>query len=412
MTVHHPRSDGAHTAGATAESVAPEAVAVATAVARPIPWLQVAGYQPHALHGPGVLWGERNCYVDVLVELLHALRLEPRAMLGVCAAVDFEGDHVTFVKPSLEELRHFYGLDVQELTLYKPLVAHAQEQLAMGRLVNAEVDAYWLPDTAGTDYHRQHVKTSVIMAELDVPGGRLGYFHNAGYYEVTGEDFERLLRLYAPHDPAYLPLYAELIRIDRVVHRPLRELAALAWGRLAVHVARRPESNPIWRWGVRFAADLPQLQAGGLARYHAWAFATTRQMGAAMELLAAELWWLQEYAAPGSATHGALQQAASAFLRLSQGCKSFILKGARGVSTTRPLDVTLLFDDMATAWEEGMTALQAALRGGLDAPSAAAPDRSASQGAGGHPDGAKGGHGGHQRHDELAADLPLLVVRS
>jgi hypothetical protein len=347
--------------------------------------------------------------VDVLVELLHALRLEPRAMLGVCAAVDFEGDHVTFVKPSLEELRHFYGLDVQELTLYRPLVAHAVEQLAMGRLVNAEVDAYWLPDTAGTDYHRQHVKTSVIMAELDVPGGRLGYFHNAGYHEVTGEDFERLLRLHAPHDPAYLPLYAELIRIDRVVHRPLRELAALAWGRLAVHVARRPESNPIWRWGVRFAADLPQLQAGGLARYHAWAFATTRQMGAAMELLAAELWWLREFAPAGSSAHVALQQAASAFLRLSQGCKSFILKGARGVSTARPLDVTLLFDDMATAWEEGMAALQEALRGGLDA---TGKEPSAPQGAGGHPDGAIGGDGGHQRHHELAPDLPFLAVRA
>jgi hypothetical protein len=386
--------------------------APAAGVARPIPWLQVAGYQPHALHAPGVLWGERNCYVDVLVELLHVLRLEPRAMLGVCASVDFEGDHVTFVKPSLEELRHFYGLDVQELTLYKPLVAHAQEQLALGRLVNAEVDAYWLPDTAGTDYHRQHVKTSVIMAELDVRGRRLGYFHNAGYHEVTGDDFDRLLRLHAPPDPAYLPLYAELIRLDRVVHRPLRELAALAWGRLAVHVARRPESNPVWRWGVRFAADLPQLQAGGLARYHAWAFATTRQMGAAMELLAAELWWLQAFAPSGSATHAALQRAASAFLRLSQGCKSFILKGARGVSTGRPLDVTLLFDDMATAWEEGMAAMQEALRDGLDAPGEDAPPASAPQGAGGHPDDAKDGDGGHHRHDELAADLPLLVVRA
>lgn len=407
MTAPRAGSDGGATAGG-----GPEAVALPSAVARPIPWLQVAGYQPHALHAPGVLWGERNCYVDVLVELLHALRLEPRAMLGVCAAVDFEGDHVTFVKPSLEELRHFYGLDVQELTLYRPLVAHAQEQLAMGRLVNAEVDAFWLPDTAGTDYHRQHVKTSVIMAELDVAGGRLGYFHNAGYHEVTGEDFERLLRLHAPPDPAYLPLYAELIRIDRVVHRPLRELAALAWGRLAVHVARRPASNPIWRWGVRFAADLPQLQAGGLARYHAWAFATTRQMGAAMELLAAELWWLREFAPPGSSAHAALQQAASAFLRLSQGCKSFILKGARGVSTARPLDVTLLFDDMATAWEEGMAAMQEALRDGLEVPGADAPRASASQGAGGHPDDAKDGDGGHQRHRELAPDLPLLVVRA
>ena len=201
-------------------------------------------------------------------------------------------------------------------------------------------------------------------------------------------------------------------------------------GRGIAHTEQTPERNSGRLEGVQLWVALPEPvrngassfvaveevpiveQAGGLARYHAWAFATTRQMGAAMELLAAELWWLQEFAAPGSATHAALQRAASAFLRLSQGCKSFILKGARGVSTGRPLDVTLLFDDMATAWEEGMAALQAALRGGLDAPPATVPTASASQGAGGHPDGAKGGHGGHQRHDELAADLPLLVVRS
>ena len=102
MTVHHPRSDGAHTAGAPAESVAPEAVAVAAAVARPIPWLQVAGYQPHALHGPGVLWGERNCYVDVLVELLHA---EAQAQAICMDTKDFERAYRAFVakqKPVFE----------------------------------------------------------------------------------------------------------------------------------------------------------------------------------------------------------------------------------------------------------------------------------------------------------------------
>lgn len=77
MTAPRAGSDGGASPGGAAE-----AVALPSAVARPIPWLQVAGYQPHALHAPGVLWGERNCYVDVLVELLHALRLEPRAMLG------------------------------------------------------------------------------------------------------------------------------------------------------------------------------------------------------------------------------------------------------------------------------------------------------------------------------------------
>jgi len=43
------------------------------------------------------------------IELLHALRLEPLAALGSCAAVDFEGDNFTFYKPSHDDLRELFG---------------------------------------------------------------------------------------------------------------------------------------------------------------------------------------------------------------------------------------------------------------------------------------------------------------
>ncbi|HWH85062.1 MAG TPA: DUF1839 family protein, partial [Burkholderiaceae bacterium] len=80
-----------------------------------------AGRARHALHGEGSIWVEKNCYVDVWIELLHALRLEPHACLPFVFAIDFEGDQWTFFKPPQAELRTLYGIDVQELTVWRPL---------------------------------------------------------------------------------------------------------------------------------------------------------------------------------------------------------------------------------------------------------------------------------------------------
>lgn len=343
-------------AGAAVAVTAPPAVRRALA----IPGLDADGYVPHALHAPGMLWVEKNCYADVVIELVHALGLEPLALGGYALAVDFEGDHWTFFKPPLEELRLLYGLDVQELNVWRPLLAHAEEQLAAGRLIATEADAHWLPDTAGTDYRRAHVKTTIILADVDAEARRLGYFHNAGYHALHGEDFARLFHLDEPADAARLPLYAELIRTDRLARLPVPALAAVAWERLAVHAARRPRRNPVEAWGTRFALDLPALQEAGLPHYHAWAFATTRQVGASAELLAAHLRWLAA-AGPRGAVAEALEAGAAAFLRLSAGAARFILKGARAVATARGFDADPLFAELAGAWAEGGAAVEAAL---------------------------------------------------
>ena len=64
-----------------------------------IPGLTQATYSRHALHGEGVIWPEKNCYADLWIELLHAQKLAPEAMLPFVLAVDFEGDQWTFFKP-------------------------------------------------------------------------------------------------------------------------------------------------------------------------------------------------------------------------------------------------------------------------------------------------------------------------
>jgi hypothetical protein len=325
------------------------------------PGLSAHGYRAHPLHAPGMLWVEKNCYVDVVIELVHAMGGDPLAMGGYCLATDFEGDHWTFFKPPHEELRLLYGLDVQELNVWRPLLDHACEQLAAGRFISTEADAHWLPDTAGTDYRRGHQKTTIILADVDVAARRLGYFHNAAYHELDGEDFAQLFHLDQPADSARLPLYAELIRTDRFVALPAPALAAVAWARLAVHASRRPRGNPVAAWGTRFATELPMLQAAGLSHYHAWAFATTRQVGASAELLAAHLRWLAEADGADGAGCAALEVAAASFLQLSGGAARFVLKGARAVSTGRPLEAGPLFGELAAAWDAGVAAVDAAL---------------------------------------------------
>lgn len=321
-----------------------------------VPGLQAAGYRRHALHDEARTWVEKNCYVDVWIEVLHALGLDPAAMLGACAAIDFAGDGFTFFKPSHDELRELYGVQVHELNVWLPLVEHAERHLAAAELIASEVDSFWLPDTAGTDYRRNHVKTTIVLADLDVAARRLGYFHNAGYFELAGDDFTGLFRLDAPPDKGFLPLYAELLRVDHVVRLPRAELARQARTLLERHVARRPRQNPITRFGLCLGRDLATAAQRGPSWFHAWAFATVRQLGACLELLAFHLRWL-EAAGDGEG----LDAAAVEFECAAGGAKTLILKAARAANQGRPLDGELAVRDIAAAWERGMRELARAL---------------------------------------------------
>ncbi len=318
-----------------------------------LPGLSASTHRPHLLHGPEQVWVEKNCYVDIWIELLHALGLEPRAAMGFALSIDFQGDQWTFVKPSLDTLQQLYGIEVQELNVWRPLLDHAAEHLAAGRLISTEADAWWLPDTAGTDYRSAHTKTTIVLNALDPAGERLGYFHNTGYHELQGEDFRQLFRIGLPPDPTALPLYAEWIGLDRLQRRTPAELVAIALPMLRDQLARRAPDNPMRRFGARLAQDWPVLVSQGLAQYHAWAFATIRQFGAAYELTGAHLRWL---AAEGGPDYRA---AADSFERISQGAKAMILKLARAVNTRKPLDVGALLDALAADWDAGMAALGA-----------------------------------------------------
>jgi len=319
-----------------------------------LPGLQPSSYQRHALHAEERVWVEKNCYIDLWIEVIHAVGCDPMAIMPFVVAVDFEGDQWTFFKPPLGEIRRLYGLDTQELNVWRPLIEHTVEHLADGKLVATEADAFWLPDTRGTDYRTAHTKTTIVINDIDVDARQLGYFHNAGYFSLEGEDFERLFHLGEPPDPTRLPLFAETVRINRAVRRPPAELRAISRELLGAHLALRPSDNPVARFEQRFAQDLPRMTERGLAHYHAWAFATIRQLGAAFELAAAHLRWLD-------VDDTELAGAAAAFDKISAAAKAFILKAARAVNARRAIDAAPMFADMAGAWRSGMEILAARL---------------------------------------------------
>jgi hypothetical protein len=317
-----------------------------------------AAYPRHALHLEPNLWLEKNCYVDLWIEVLHALGHEPLAMLPSALAVDFEGDQWTFYKPALEDIRHLYGVDVQELTVWRPLIEHAIEHVGAGKLVSTEADAFWLPDTAGTDYRRKHTKTTIVIAALDRDARRMDYFHNAGCYSLEGEDFDRLFMLGTETPADFLPLYAEVVRFDRQSRRAPQDLATQSLQLLRRTIARIPTTNPLRRFRERLERDLPLLQERGLDYYHAWAFASVRQVGVAFELSAACLEWL------GASGAGDFATAVAPFRRISEANKTLILRLARVVNSRKPYDAAAAFAEQEQAWDEGMAALAGALTQG------------------------------------------------
>ena len=306
-------------------------------------------YRRHAIHGQERIWAETNCYVDVWIELAHALGHEPVAALPFTLAIDFEGDQWTFFKFPLLDLYDLFGLDVQELALWRPLTAHLEEQAGRGRPVLVELDSFYLPDTAGTAYQLAHVKSTVAVIEIDVARRRLGYFHNQGYYRLEGEDFLDVLRLREPQEPAMLPPYAEFVKRRQAPGDA--PLLATSLRLLRKHLGLVPASNPFLAFRTRFEHDLAGLLEESIETFHQYSFATLRQYGACYELSATYLRWLAEQGEAG------LEDAVRAFLDLSEGAKAFQFQLARAMARKKPLDLAPL-DAMAERWERGIGALK------------------------------------------------------
>ncbi|HVF79318.1 MAG TPA: DUF1839 family protein [Solirubrobacteraceae bacterium] len=307
-----------------------------------------ATYGAHVVHTGARTYAETNCYMDVLIELLHARGDEPLAAMGCTVRMDFEGDQWMFFKPPPEDLEQLFGIDIHEMQPYRPLPVQLAELLAAGRTLIVELDAWYLPDTAATSYRSEHVKTSVAGEAIDVAGERLRYYHNTSLHELEGEDYRGAFRLGGSFSDDVLPPYTEIVRFDAGPRLAGEELRAAARGLLRRHLDRRPSTNPFHRFGARLADDMPALLAGDGTAYHAYAFATVRMAGAGFELCASHVDWLL-------GARGA--PACAAFGRIVDGSKLLGFKLAR----RRQFDPQPALDALAEAWVEALVELDSAL---------------------------------------------------
>ncbi len=312
--------------------------------------LTAATFAPHGLHATERSWTETNCYVDVWIEVLHALGLDPVAGLAFTLSCDFEGDQWTFFKYPPEDLWSLYAVDVAELNVWRPVVDHVEEQLGLGRLCTVEGDARYLPDTVGVSYGTDHVKTTFVPAAIDRERRTLGYFHNAGYFELAGDDFDGLFRMGAHADPAALPPYVERIRLDRI-RRDDTDLVERVVALTRDHLARRPADNPVPRMAARLREDLPGLATRDIEFFHLYSFGLCRQCGASTELAATFVDWLDGHDRPGVAA------AAASFREVAEGAKRLQFAMARAVRG-RTVDLDGVLGEMAGHWDDAIGVLE------------------------------------------------------
>jgi hypothetical protein len=304
-------------------------------------------YAPSALHDPHRTFPETNCYVDIWIELLHAQGIDPASMMSFAAMVEFEGDQWTFFKPPPEQLLRLYGIDVHEMQFYRPVLDHVALQLRLGRSVLVEADSFYLPDTAATSYRRGHVKSSIAIEAIDLAGERLRYFHGAGYHELHGEDYRGVFRLGRVFSDDVLPPYVEVARFDAGPRLTGEELRSAARDILREQLERKPQTNPWKVFAERLTRDLPELLRGDDRDYHAYAFATVRQCGAAFDSARSFVDWLEP-------ENQHAHEASEALGRQVSGAKALLFRLAR----RRQFDPTATLAELAAAWETAMQGLE------------------------------------------------------
>lgn len=314
--------------------------------------LRADGYRPHPLHDAGRMWPETNCYVDLWIEVLHALGLPVEAMLGFTVTQDFEGDQFTFFKVPLEDLEALYGIRATELAVFEPVEQHVATQIARGRLCLVEVDSYFLPDTQGVSYRIEHGKTTVAITALDQDAKRLRYFHNAGFFELEGEDFDGVFQRGAHAQPLPFLPYTEFAKLPETAPdaSPAGNPREIAWKLLAGHLARRPKDNPFATYASGFAAEIEALAERPFEAFHKYAFNTLRQAGANFELAASHLDWLAE--------DGSLAAEAQAARAISECCKTLQFQLARALARKRFAGLGEALTPAATAWDTLMAGLE------------------------------------------------------
>jgi len=307
-------------------------------------------YTPHALHCNAAAWPETNCYIDMWIEVLNALRFDPIAMLPICFTADFEGDQWTFLKPTLEDLFSLYGIDVREMDIWDSISKHSFVQVMRGCLPIIEVDAFFLPDTRGVSYQIEHTKTTICINEMDIDSQWLCYFHNSGYYSLRGSDFQHIFRLDESTNDYTLPPYSEFAKLNSAPPLLKDSLARVSLNIAARHLQRRPRSNPFVAFRNQLSSDTNSLITGSEGFYHKYAFSNIRLLGSAFQMAAVYVRWLENQVT-------GLELAASAFDTISTESKALLFKLARAANNGKPVQYNEALDTMEVKWQQAFDLL-------------------------------------------------------
>jgi phosphoglycolate phosphatase-like HAD superfamily hydrolase len=238
-------------------------------------------------------------------------------------------------------------LEVAEASLWLSVLETIESGVARSVLHTVEVDSWWLPDTSGTAYRTEHVKTTIVPTRVDRAGRTMNYLHNAGLFELGGDDFDGVFGL-TEQSAVVLPPYIEQVR-----HHPDQVEQDAVVDLVREHLRRRPQGNPAARLveGVERAMDW--LPTRGMEQFHLWAFATLRQCGATAELLSDLAEQLDDVfaGAGGAAVH---------FREVAANAKSVQFKMARA-ARGRTVDVGDALTTIAASWQSGMDVVAAAV---------------------------------------------------
>jgi hypothetical protein len=309
-----------------------------------------ATYQRHNIHVQERDWAETNCYVDVWIELLHALGHEPIAAMSFTLGIDFEGDQWTFFKFKLADIYRLYNIDVQELAIWKPLTVHIEEQVGWGRPVLVELDSMYLPDTVGTAYKEAHVKTTVSVNLMDIENKKMGYFHAQSYYQLEGQDFIDVFRL-ENKDASHLEPYVEIAKLTAEKNVTNDELVKTSIIVLKEQLRALPKVNPFLPFKVQLEKDIAWLKEEGLEMFHHYCFATLRQFGACFEQASFYIDWLIQNGEQG------LEEARQHYKDISELTKVYQFQLARVVSRGKTIDLTTI-DTLSEHWDKAVSILK------------------------------------------------------
>lgn len=308
-----------------------------------------ADYAPHPLHSTERMWPETNCYVDLWIEVLASLGASPEAMLGFTLTQDFEGDQFTFFKVPLEDLEALYGIRVTELAIFDKVEGHVSAQISRGRLCLVEMDSFYLPDTQGVGYGTAHGKTTVGINRLDLENREMDYFHNGGFFSVSGDDVDGLFQRKAAEGALPFLPYTEFAKFPDVLPDESHQ-RRVAERLLRQHFTRRPLENPIKAFAEVFPQHVEALAERDFGFFHLYAFNTLRQFGANFELLSSHLGWLHG--------DGRFEQAIADALKISEVAKSAQFQLARAVTRKKFEPLKTALDPAIEAWDRLMMGLQ------------------------------------------------------